>query len=202
MRENGIYAKTKRKFKATTDSRHNYPVAENLVKQNFSVDGPNKLWVADITYIPTDEGWLYLAAILDLFNRKIVGWAMDKTMTRQLVLKALRQAVGRERPPAGLVHHSDRGSQYASYKYQQALKDHQIVCSMSRKGNCYDNACMESFFSTLKRELIYGRRFRTRAEARQAIFEYIEVFYNRIRLHSALGYLSPVECELCFLRAA
>ena len=202
MRENGIYAKTKRKFKATTDSRHNYPVAENLVKQNFSVDGPNKLWVADITYIPTDEGWLYLAAILDLFNRKIVGWAMDKTMTRQLVLKALRQAVGRERPPAGLVHHSDRGSQYASYKYQQALKDHQIVCSMSRKGNCYDNACMESFFSTLKRELIYGRRFRTRAEARQAIFEYIEVFYNRIRLHSALGYLSPVEYELCFLRAA
>ena len=127
---------------------------------------------------------------------------MDKTMTRQLELKALRQAVGRERPPAGLVHHSDRGSQYASYKYQQALKDHQIVCSMSRKGKCYDNACMESFFSTLKRELIYGRRFRTRAEARQAIFEYIEVFYNRIRLHSALGYLSPVECELCFLRAA
>ncbi len=202
MRENGIYAKTKRKFKATTDSRHNYPVAENLVNQNFSVDRPNKLWVADITYIPTDEGWLYLAAILDLFNRKIVGWAMDKTMTRQLVLKALRQAVGRERPPAGLVHHSDRGSQYASYEYQQALKDYMMVCSMSRKGNCFDNACMESFFSTLKRELIYGCKFRTRAEARQAIFEYIEVFYNRIRLHSALGYMSPVEYELCFQRAA
>lgn len=202
MRENDIYAKTKRKFKATTDSRHDYPVAENLVNQNFAADRQNQLWVSDITYIPTDEGWLYLAAIEDLFNRKIVGWAMDKTMTRQLVLKALRQAVGREQPPAGLVHHSDRGSQYASYEYQQALKDYMMVCSMSRKGNCYDNACMESFFSTLKRELIYGRRFRTRAEARQAIFEYIEVFYNRIRLHSALGYMSPLEYELGFQRAA
>jgi len=202
MRENGIVAKTKRKYKATTNSKHNYPVAANLLNQNFSVDKPNHIWVADITYISTDEGWLYLASIEDLFQRKIVGWAMDSTMTRQLVLDALRQAVQRYRPSAGLIHHSDRGSQYASHEYQQALKDYGMLTSMSRKGNCYDNACMESFFGTLKRELIYGKRFRTRAEARQAIFEYIEVFYNRIRLHSALGYMSPLEYELAFQAAA
>lgn len=202
MRENGIAAKTKKKYKATTDSKHNYPVAVNILNQNFTVGRPNQVWVADITYIPTDEGWLYLAAIEDLFHRKIVGWAMDSTMTRRLVLDALKQAVGRHRPSAGLVHHSDRGSQYASHEYQQALKDYEMVSSMSRKGNCYDNACMESFFGTLKRELIYGNRFRTRAQARQAIFEYIEVFYNRIRLHSALGYMSPVEFEQSFQLAA
>jgi len=202
MRENGIVAKTKRKYKATTNSKHNYPVAANLLNQNFSVDKPNQVWVADITYIPTDEGWLYLASIEDLFQRKIVGWSMDSTMTRQLVLDALRQAVRRFRPPVGLIHHSDRGSQYASYEYQQALRDYGMLTSMSRKGNCYDNACMESFFGTLKRELIYGNRFKTRAEARQAIFEYIEVFYNRIRLHSALGYMSPLEYELAFQSAA
>lgn len=202
MRENGIAAKTKRKYKATTNSKHNYPVAENLVNQSFAASRPNHLWVADITYIPTGEGWLYLAAIEDLFQRKIVGWAMDATMTRQLVLDALRQAVWRYRPPAGLIHHSDRGSQYACHDYQQALRDYGMICSMSRKGNCYDNACMESFFGTLKRELIYGSRFKTRAEARQAIFEYIEVFYNRIRLHSALGYMSPVEYEQAFKSAA
>ena len=202
MRENGIAAKTKRKFKATTNSKHNYPVAENLVNQNFNTDRPNQVWVADITYIPTDEGWLYLAAIEDLFQRKIVGWAMDSTMTRQLTLNALRQAVWRYRPSAGLIHHSDRGSQYASDDYQRAIKDYEMIASMSRKGNCYDNACMESFFGTLKRELIYGNRFNTRAEARQAIFEYIEVFYNRIRLHSALGYMSPAEYEQAFKVAA
>lgn len=202
MRKHGIIAKTKRKFKATTDSRHNFPVADNLLGQCFEAKRQNQVWVADITYIPTGEGWLYLAAIQDLYHRKIVGWAMDKTMTRQLVLTALRQAIGRERPPVDLIHHSDRGSQYASYEYQQALRDHRMVPSMSRKGNCYDNACAESFFATLKRELIYGQRFKTRAEARQAIFEYIEVFYNRIRLHSYLGYMSPVEYELCFQRAA
>lgn len=145
---------------------------------------------------------MYLAAVEDLFQRKIVGWAMDSTMTRQLVLDALRQAVWRYRPSAGLIHHSDRGSQYASHEYQQALKDYKMIGSMSRKGNCYDNACMESFFGTLKRELIYGTRFRTRAEARQAIFEYIEVFYNRIRLHSTLGYMSPEEYERAFKAAA
>jgi len=198
MRENGIVARSKRKYKATTNSKHNYPVAENLVNQNFTVDRPNKVWVADITYIPTDEGWLYLAGVEDLFQRKIVGWAMDSTMTRQLTLDAIRQAVWRYRSPAGLIHHSDRGTQYASNEYQRALKDYEMIPSMSRKGNCYDNACMESFFGTLKRELIYGNRFRRRAEARQAIFEYIEVFYNRIRLQSALGYMSPVEYEHIF----
>ena len=202
MQKNGIVAKTKRKFKATTNSKHNFPVAENLVNQNFTVSRPNQVWVADITYIPTDEGWLYLAAVEDLFQRKIVGWAMDSTMTRQLVLDALKQAKMRYRPPAGLIHHSDRGRQYASHEYQQALKTYQMVASMSRKGNCYDNACMESFFGTLKRELIFNYRFKTRAEARQAIFEYIEIFYNRIRLHSALGYMSPVEYELSFKASA
>ncbi|AQS60349.1 transposase [Desulforamulus ferrireducens] len=195
MRDYGIFAKTKRRYKATTNSKHSYPVAPNLLNQNFSANQPNQVWVADITYIPTDEGWLYLAAIKDLYNRKIVGWAMDKTMTRQLVLDALNQAVMRYRPLAGLIHHSDRGSQYASYEYQQALRGYGIITSMSRKGNCYDNASMESFFGTIKRELIYGSRYRTRAEARHAIFEYIEVFYNRIRLHSSLGYMSPVEYE-------
>lgn len=201
MHDNGITGKTKRKYKATTNSKHNYPAAENLINQNFNIDRPNQIWVADITYIPTDEGWLYLAAIEDLFQRKIVGWAMNSTMTRQLTLDALRQAVKRYRPPAGLIHHSDRGSQYASHEYQQALRDYQFITSMSRKGNCYDNACMESFFGTLKLELIYGNRFKTRAEARQAVFEYIEVFYNRIRLHSSLGYMSPLEYEQAFKTA-
>lgn len=202
MRKNGIVAKTKRRFKATTDSKHDFPIATNLLKQNFYTREPNKIWVADITYIPTGEGWLYLAALADLFNREIVGWAMDKTMTRELVLKALKQAIGRKRPPGGLIHHSDQGKQYASFDYQQALKDNGIRSSMSRKGNCYDNACMESFFGTLKQELIYGNRFDTRAEACSSIFEYIEVFYNRNRLHSALEYMSPVEYELCFQRAS
>lgn len=202
MRENNIVAKTRKKYKATTNSKHNYPVAENLLNQNFTAGSPNQVWVTDITYIPTDEGWLYLAAIEDLYHRKIVGWSMGSTMTRKLVLDALRQAVRRYRPSAGLIHHSDRGSQYASHEYQRALKDYKMITSMSRKGNCYDNACMESFFGTLKRELIHGIRFRTRAEARQAIFEYIEVFYNRIRLHSALGYMSPIEYEQTFKAAA
>lgn len=202
MRENNIAAKTKKKYKATTNSKHNYPVADNLLNQNFTSDHPNQVWVADITYIPTDEGWLYLAAIEDLYHRKIVGWSMGSTMTRKLVLDALRQAFWRCRPSAGLIHHSDRGSQYASHEYQRALKDYEMITSMSRKGNCYDNACMESFFGTLKRELIYGVRFKTRAEARQAIFEYIEVFYNRVRLHSALGYMSPIEYEQTFKAAA
>jgi putative transposase len=202
MRDNGIAGKTKRKYKATTNSNHNYPVAENILKQKFNAEHPNQIWVADITYIPTDEGWLYLAAIEDLFQRKIVGWSMDSTMTRHLTLNALRQAVRRYKPSPGLIHHSDRGSQYASYEYQQALRNYQFVTSMSRKGNCYDNACMESFFGTLKMELIYGNRFKTRAEARQAIFEYIEIFYNRIRLHSSLGYMSPIEYEQSFKLAA
>jgi transposase InsO family protein len=195
MRENKIIARTKRKFKATTNSKHNYPVADNILKQDFTATKPNQIWVADITYIPTDEGWLYLAAIVDLYQRKVVGWAMDSTMTKQLCIDALKQAIGRQMPQKGLIHHSDRGVQYASKEYQKVLQNNDFTASMSRKGNCYDNACMESFFGTLKTELIYFTRFKTRAEARLAIFEYIEVFYNRIRLHSKLGYKSPVDFE-------
>lgn len=195
MKENDIKAKTKRKFKATTNSKHDYPVAPNVLNRNFTATKPNQLWVADITYIPTDEGWLYLAAIVDLFQRKVVGWAMDSTMTKQLCIDALKQAIGRQHPSPGLIHHSDRGVQYASKEYQKVLKKHGFIASMSRKGNCYDNACMESFFGTLKTELIYFTRFKTRAQARLAIFEYIEVFYNRIRLHSKLGYKSPIDFE-------
>ena len=195
MRENNITAKTKRKFRATTYSKHSYPVAQNILNQDFRATKPNQIWVADITYIPTDEGWLYLAAIVDLYQRKVVGWAMASTLTKQLCIDALNQAIGRNRPPRGLIHHSDRGVQYASNEYKSLLKSNGIIQSMSRKGNCYDNACMESFFGSLKTELIYFTRFKSRAEARLAIFEYIEVFYNRIRLHSKLGYRSPVDFE-------
>lgn len=198
MKENNIRPKTKRKFKATTNSKHNYPVADNILNRNFNPTEPNQAWVADITYIPTDEGWLYLAAVVDLFNRKVVGWAMDSTMTKELVASALKQAIGRHNPSAGIIHHSDRGTQYASYEYQELLREHGFITSMSRKGNCYDNACMESFFGTLKTELIYLTRFKTRAEARLAIFDYIEVFYNRTRLHSKLGYKSPADFEKLF----
>ncbi|SHF52217.1 putative transposase [Desulforamulus putei DSM 12395] len=195
MKENGIASKRPRRFKATTNSKHNYPVAENLLNQNFKVNQPNKVWVSDITYVPTDEGWLYFAAIIDLCHKKVVGWSMDSTMTKELVINALEQAVHRARPPKGVIHHSDRGSQYASHAYQTLLKKYGFIASMSRKGNCYDNACAEFFFSTLKNELIYQSHFKTREEARQAIFEYVEVFYNRIRLHSSLGYMSPCEYE-------
>ena len=197
MKQHGLQAKGKRKFKATTNSKHNYPVAENLLNQDFSAQRPNQIWVADITYIGTGEGWLYLAAIMDLYSRQIIGWAMDSTMTRQLVIDAFKQAIGRRKPPAGLIHHSDRGSQYASHEYQKLLKKHQCIPSMSRKGNCYDNACMESFFSTLKRELVYDERYETRNQAKSSIFQYIELFYNRRRLHSKLGYKTPYEFEMC-----
>ena len=196
MKENGVRSKRPRRFKATTNSKHNYPVAANLLNQNFKVNRPNQVWVTDITYIPTDEGWLYYAAIIDLCHRKVIGWSMGSTMTKELVINALEQAVRRAKPPKGVIHHSDRGSQYASHAYQALLKKYGFTVSMSRKGNCYDNACAESFFSTLKNELIYLTRFKTRKEARQAIFEYIEVFYNRVRLHSSLGYMSPCEYEL------
>lgn len=200
MRENNIYARSRRKYKATTNSKHNYPVALNLLNQDFSVDTPNKVWIGDITYIPTDEGWLYLAGVLDLFNRKIVGWSMDKTMTTQLTKAALQQAIGRRRPSEGLIFHSDRGVQYASYECQHYLRENKIVQSMSRKGNCYDNACAESFFSTLKKDLIHGKKFKTREEAKKAIIEYIETFYNSYRLHSSLGYKSPNEYEYEYLK--
>lgn len=195
MRENGIQAKAKRKFKATTNSQHNLPVAPNLLEQNFACSQPNKVWSADITFIPTLEGWLYLAVVIDLFSRKVVGWSMDKQMTRHLVMNALAMAYWQRKPSAGLVHHSDRGVQYASHDFQDQLKSYGMVCSMSAKGNCYDNSPTESYFHTLKVELIHGVTFKTREEAKAAIFEYIEVFYNRMRMHSTIGYCSPEQFE-------
>lgn len=196
MRENDIAAKTKRKFKHTTDSNHSYPIARNVLDRQFEQTEPNRAWVGDITHIRTREGWLYLATVLDLFSRKIVGWSMSCRIDRHLVIDALKMAVSNRRPPPGLIHHSDRGSQYASGDYQALLKEHGMICSMSRKGNCWDNAVMESFFHSLKTELVHHENFATRDEARAAIFEYIEVFYNRVRLHSSLGYLSPAHYEL------
>ncbi len=195
MKELGIRAKHKKKFKVTTDSWHHYQVAENLLDRNFNPSGPNQCWVSDITYIYTKEGWLYLAAVMDLYSRRLIGWAMEKRLTKDLVIKALNMAIGCRHPVPGLLMHSDRGSQYASHEYQELLKKHGMRCSMSRKGNCYDNAVMESFFHTLKVELIYDNIFETRMQARRCIFEYIEVFYNRIRTHSSIGYKSPEDYE-------
>jgi putative transposase len=196
MRIHGIVGKAKKKFKATTNSKHNLPVAENLLNQNFVVEKPNTVWVSDITYIATLEGWLYLVVILDLFSRQVVGWAMSDRLTSGFVVKALYQAIGRRRPPSGCIFHSDRGVQYASADFRDVLKAYDFIQSMSRKGNCYDNAVSESFFHTLKTEHVYEYRYETRAMARQSIFEYIEMFYNRQRRHSALGYRSPVSFEL------
>lgn len=195
MKELGIRAKHKKKFKVTTDSWHKYPVAENLLNRDFNPCGPNQCWVSDISYIYTKEGWLYLAVVMDLYSRKIVGWAMGNRLTKDLVIKALKMAIENRRPGPGLLMHSDRGIQYASYDYQKLLKKYGMICSMSRKGNCYDNAAMESFFHTLKVELIYGNVYEARMQARRCIFEYIEVFYNRIRTHSAIGYNSPEDYE-------
>jgi len=195
MAENGIRAKQKRKFVATTDSKHALPVVENLLDRQFDVIKPNTVWTADITYIPTDEGWLYLAGTMDLCSKTIVGWSMSESLERALVIDALKMAYRRRRPGEGLIHHSDRGSQYASEDYRKLLESYGMQASMSRKGDCWDNAPMESFFGTLKKELVHHRRYRTREEARRDIFEYIEVFYNRERLHSSLGYLSPADYE-------
>ena len=201
MRENDIRAKQGKKYKpVTTDSDHNLPVAPNILNRQFQRDRPNEAWVADITYIPTEEGWLYLAAIMDLFSRRIVGWAMGDRISRHLALRALDMAAQRRRPPRGLLHHSDRGSQYASGDYQKALKKYGMICSMSRKGCCYDNAPMESWFHSLKVELVQDEKFRTRREAMAAIFEYMEVFYDRQRIHTALGGLTPAEIEEGVLR--
>jgi transposase InsO family protein len=180
----------------TTDSRHGLPIAPNLVDRNFTAEAANRIWLADITYIPTAQGWLYLAAIMDLFSRKIVGWAMRDHMQVELVSSALTMAVQQQKPEAGLIHHSDRGVQYASHDYRAALSAAGIVASMSRKADCYDNAPMESFFHTLKTELVHHRQYRTRAEAQRDIFAFIEGFYNRTRLHSAIGYIAPIEMEL------
>lgn len=195
MRENGLQPKKKRRYVTTTQSRHNLPIAPNLLVQDFSAEAVNEKWVADITYVRTDEGWLFLSAIEDLFSRYVAGWAMESYLTDLLSRKALQMALGRRQPAAGLIHHSDRGGQYASDEFRAMLAKAEILQSMSRKGNAYDNAPMESFFSRLKDELINHRHYRTRAEARRDIFEYIEVFYNRQRVHSALGYRSPSDFE-------
>jgi transposase InsO family protein len=193
MRKNSIAAKTKRKFKVTTNSKHNLPIAENIVNGNFSASAPNCLWASDITYIWTSKGWLYLCAILDVFNRQIVGWSMDSRMTQELVINALRQAIWRRKPDSGCIFHSDRGSQFAGHEFRKLLKKQEFIQSMSGKGNCYDNAIMETFFHTLKTELVYFESYQTRREAKRSVFEYIEMYYNRIRRHSALNYKSPVD---------
>ena len=190
-REMKIRCKQVKKFKATTDSKHNHPVAPNLLNQDFEVPEPNQAWVADISYVATDEGWLYLAGIKDLWNREVVGYVMSHRMTQALVGRALFQAVAKRKPPKGLIHHSDRGSQYCSKSYQKLMRQFKMQPSMSRKGNCYDNAPMESFFGTLKNELVHHRKYRTRQEAIAEIREYIEVFYNRQRRHASVGNLSP-----------
>ena len=188
----GIVCKQKRKFKATTNSRHKLPVAGNILKQQFEVSQPDKVWLSDITYIPTGEGWLYLAAHKDLFSGEIVGYAMGERLTRNLVAQSLLRALSTKHPPEGLLHHSDRGSQYCSYEYTEILASYGLLASMSGKGNCYDNAPMESFWSTLKQELTHHRHYQTRRDAVQDITEYIEVFYNRLRIQARLGFLSPV----------
>jgi len=196
MRENRLFSKQKRRFRATTDSTHQHPVAENILARDFKADAPNRKWAADITFIPTAEGWLYLAVVLDLYSRRIVGWSMGKRLDKGLVINALKMAIETRRPRQPLVHHSDRGCQYASNEYRELLEAHAIFASMSRRGNCWDNAVVESFFKTLKVELVYHRRYATRLEAQADIFEYIEVFYNRQRRHSALHYLTPVDFEM------
>ena len=201
MRANGIVGKAKKKIKATTNSGHNLPVAENLLDQNFAAERPNTKWVADITYVWTMEGWLYLAVVLDLYSRQIVGWAMSDRLKSDFVIEALRQAIGRRNPDPGCIFHSDRGVQYACDDFRVELKTSGFIQSMSRKGNCYDNAVAESFFHTLKTEHVYDYKYETRAEARQSIFVWIEMVYNRRRKHSALGNRPPATFELMALAA-
>jgi len=193
MREHGIRARHKRRYKATTDSKHTLPVAPNVLDRNFMPTAPNQVWTADLTYIWTTAGWLYLAIVLDLFNREIVGWSIKPRMTADLVVDALTMAWFRRRPAPGLIFHSDRGSQYASGTFQDKLDEFGMLCSMSRKGNCWDNAPTESFFNSLKNERVHGTRYATHDEARADLFDYIEVFYNRSRRHSTLGYVSPTQ---------
>jgi putative transposase len=196
MRQHGIRARAPRRYRVcTTDSKHSLPVAENLLDQNFVADRPDHVWLADITYIPTAEGWLYLAVVLDLFTRKVVGWAMRDHLRAELTIAALTMAIQRRRPAAGLIHHSDRGSQYAAGDYRDILQAAAIVQSMSRKGNCWDNAPMESFFGTLKTELVHQGQYPDRDAARRDLFAYIEGYYNRQRRHSAIGYITPEQAE-------
>jgi len=193
MRENGWRSKVVKKYKATTNSSHNLPVADNILNRDFTAARPNQKWVSDITYVWTDEGWLYLAGILDLHGREVVGWSMGERMTKGLVINCLNQAITRRQNPKGVLLHSDRGSQYCSKDYQNLLFRNNVICSMSRNGNCWDNAPMESFWGKLKQEWLNGKRFRTREDAKRAIFWYIEVYYRRYRLHEANGYQTPYE---------
>ena len=202
MKEQGLRCKSKRKFKATTNSKHNRPVALNHLDRQFQVSCPDTVYVNDINYIPTGEGWLDLAVVIDLFSRSVVGWSMSSRINAQLVDDALHMAIAKRKPSAGLLLHSDRGSRYASELYQGSIKKSGFTCSMSRKGNCWDNAPDESFFHTLKTELTHHKRYNTRAEAKSNIFEYIEVFYNRRRRHSAIGYLSPAAYEAAYQKTA
>jgi transposase InsO family protein len=195
MQSLGIHARPRRRFRVTTAADPSHTPAENLLARDFTASGPDERWVTDITYVWTDEGWCYLAAILDLFSRSVVGWALDTTLSTSLPLAALDMALQRRNPTAGLLHHSDRGCQYTSADYRAALDQVGAVVSMSRKGNCWDNAVAESFFATLKTELVHRRRWATRLDLRAALFEYIEVFYNRRRLHSTLGYKTPAQVE-------
>ena len=193
MKDNGIRSEVKRRFKKkTTDSRHNYALAANLLIERRQTEG---VWASDVTFVPTAEGWLYVAAVMNVRSRRIIGLSMDGQLSQELTAAALRQAVRRQRPSEGMIHHSDRGRQYASYAYQDLLRQYGMRASMSRSGNCYDNAYMESFFGTLKKELVYGERYQNRQEAKLSIFEYVEVFYNRQRRHSALGYMSAEQYE-------
>jgi len=195
MQENGIVAKAAKKYKATTNSKHNLPVAPNLLEQNFEAEKPDQKYVADITYIWTEAGWLYLAVVMDLYSRMVVGWAMAERMTSALVCDALEMALWRRKRPCGVIVHSDRGSQYCSRDYQKLLRENDLICSMSKKGDCYDNAAMESWNHSFKVEAIHGEKFVTREQAKTQVFEYIEIYYNRSRRHSKLGYLSPEAYE-------
>lgn len=191
----GLYSRVKRKFVVTTDSQHSEPIAANLLARDFTATRPNEKWVADITYVGTEEGWLYLAAVMDLYSRRIVGWSMSDRIDKTLTMSALDMAVRHRRPDVGLVHHSDRGVQYVSGDYQQRLEGLEIICSMSDKGDCWDNAVMESFFGSLKTEWVYGKQYTTREIAQQDLFKYIEVFYNHRRRHASLDYVSPAAFE-------
>jgi transposase InsO family protein len=195
MKALNLKVKQKHKYKVTTDSKHHLPVAENVLNRQFSPTGPNQAWGTDITYLWTQEGWIYLAVVIDLYSRRVVGWAMDRRMKKALVIRALMMAINLRKPPPGLIHHSDRGSQYASHAYQALLKQHGMICSMSRKGNCWDNAPVERFFSSLKREWTGDRLYRTRQEAIADVREYVAVYYNSRRLHSTLGYKTPMNYE-------
>ena len=195
LRRQGLVAKAARTFKATTNSRHTLPVFENLLNQDFTASQPNQKWVSDITYLATAEGWVYLAVVIDLYSRRVIGWSMAERMTTELACAALRMAIAQRKRPINVIVHSDRGSQYCSHAYRELLEKHQLIGSMSAKGNCYDNACAESFFHSFKVETIHGEYFATRENLKQTVFEYLEVDYNRTRLHAANDYQSPVDFE-------